>query len=103
MIARVWKGWTKAEKADTHENLLRNVVYPGLQKLDGYHAGYIFRRDGEDETEFVTVNLFESLDAVKTFAGPDYEIPVFESEARRLLSGVEPVVRHYDVKQAPQM
>lgn len=101
MIARVWRGWTKAENADAYEKLLREVVYPRLQELNGYHGGYIFRQDDKDEAEFVTVNLFESLDAVKTFAGPDYDVPVFEPEAKRLLSRVEPMARHYEVKKAP--
>lgn len=103
MIARVWRGWTKPEDADAYEKLLREVVYPELQKINGYRDGYIFRRsqDDKDEIEFVAVNLFESLDTVKVFAGPDYEVPVFEPEARRLLSKVEPIARHYDVKKAP--
>ena len=49
----------------------------------------------------MTVNLFESLEAVRAFAGADYEVPVFEPEARRLLSRVEPIARHYEVKKAP--
>jgi heme-degrading monooxygenase HmoA len=102
MIARVWRGWTKAEDANAYERLLREVVYPGLKGIPGYQGGYILRQEGPNETEFVTVNLFESLDAVKAFAGPEYERPVFEPEARRLLSKVEPIARHYDVKQAPQ-
>ena len=101
MIARVWKGWTKAEDAGAYEKLLREVVYPELQAIKGYHGGYILRHDSKDETEFVAVNFFESLDAVKAFAGPDYEVPVFEPEARRLLSKVEPIARHYDVRKAP--
>ena len=101
MIARIWRGWTTAENADAYEKLLKEVVYPGLQEINGYHGGYIFRQDGTEETEFVTVNLFESLDDVKAFAGSDYEVPVFEPEARRLLSRVEPIARHYDVKKAP--
>ena len=101
MIARVWRGWTTAENADAYEQLLQEVVYPGLQKISGYRGGYIFRQNGEKETEFVTVNLFESMDAVQAFAGSDYEVPVFEPEARRLLSKIEPVARHYEVKRAP--
>ena len=103
MIARVWKGWTSPERADAYEKLLREVVYPGLQSIPGYQGGYILRRsqDGKEETEFVTVNFFESLEAVKAFAGADYESPVFEPEARRLLSRVEPIARHYEVKKAP--
>lgn len=101
MIARVWKGWTKPENADAYERLLRQVVYPGLETIEGYLGGYILRREGQEETEFVTMNLFESLDAVKAFAGADYEVPVFEPEARRLLSKVEPRAHHYDVRAAP--
>jgi heme-degrading monooxygenase HmoA len=101
MLARVWRGWTSPENADAYEKLLKEVVYPGLQKINGYQGGYILRQDGKEETEFVTVNLFESLEAVKAFAGPDYDAPVFEPEARRLLSRVEPITRHYDVKKAP--
>jgi hypothetical protein len=102
MIARVWRGWTKAADANAYEHLLREVVYPGLKGISGYHGGYILRHDHADETEFVTVNMFESLDAVKAFAGSEYEVPVFEPEARRLLSKVEPIARHYDVRYALQ-
>ena len=101
MIARVWRGWTSVENADAYEQLLREVVFPGLQTIEGYVGGYILRHDNQDESEFVTVNLFDSLDAVKAFAGPDYEVPVFEPEARHLLSKVEPIARHYDVRKAP--
>jgi hypothetical protein len=101
MIARVWKGWTVSANADAYEKLLREVVYPGLKTIPGYLGGYILRQDHEGESEFVTVNLFASLDAVRQFAGPDYEVPVFEPEARRLLSRVEPMARHYDVRHTP--
>ncbi len=101
MIARFWKGWTKSKDADAYEDLLRRVVYPGLQKFDGYQGGYILRHDDQNETEFVTMNLFSSLDSVKAFAGPNYETPVFEPEAKRLLSRIEPIARHYEAKKAP--
>ena len=101
MIARVWRGWTKAENADAYEKLLKEVVNPGLRKISGYRGGYILRRDSEDGAEFVTVNLFDSLEAVKEFAGPAYDVPVFEPEARLLLSKVEPIARHYEVRDFP--
>ena len=101
MIARLWKGWTTPENADTYERLLREKVLPGLQGIDGYQGGYVLRQDGTDEVEFAVMNLFVSLDAVRAFAGPDYTIPVFEPEARQLLSKVEPIARHYEVKTTP--
>ena len=102
MIVRLWKGWTPRENADAYERLLRDKVLPGLRSIDGYRGGYVLRHDGDDEVEFVVVNLFESLDAVRAFAGPEYSVPVFEPEARQLLSRVEPLARHYDVRVAPQ-
>jgi len=98
MIARHWRGWTKLANADAYERLLRESVLPGLKKIDGYRGGYVLRRQGPDEAEFVVVNLFESLEAVRQFAGPDYDVPVFEPEARQLLSRVEPTATHYEVR-----
>jgi len=99
MIARLWKGWTTHENADAYEKLLREKMLPDMRRhVDGYRGGYVMRQDGSDEVEFAVLNLFESLDAVRTFAGPDYTVPVFEPEARQLLSKVEPIARHYEVK-----
>lgn len=98
MIARHWRGWTPLEKADAYEALLRERVVPMLQAIDGYRGGYILRSNGTDEVEFVVINLFDSLDAVKRFAGEDYTVAFFEPEARTLLSKVEPLAKHYEVR-----
>jgi hypothetical protein len=98
MIARHWKGWTAIRNADAYETLLKTKVLPELKRVAGYCGGYVLRSDGPDEVEFVVVNLFESLESVKAFAGDDYSTPVFEPEARSLLSRVEPIARHYDVR-----
>ncbi len=98
MIARHWRGWTRAEDADSYEDFLKKKILPGLRAIEGYRGGYVLRRDGADESEFVVVNLFDSLEAVKRFAGPDYEVPVFEPEAKLYLSRIEPVAYHYEVR-----
>lgn len=98
MIARHWRGWTEIQNADAYENLLKEKVLPALKEIQGYRGGYILRSDGPQEVEFVVINLFDSLEAVKRFAGPDYAVPVFEPEAKLLLSRIEPVVMHYDVR-----
>jgi len=101
MIARHWRGWTTQVNADAYETLLAQVVLPQLKQVQGYRGGYVLRRQtAADEVEFVVVNLFESIEAVKRFAGPDYEVAVFEPEARRLLAKVEPLAAHYDVRAA---
>ena len=98
MVARHWRGWTAVQDAAAYESLLRDKVFPQLRKLQGYKGGYVLRLDGPQEVEFVVVNLFDSLEAVKRFAGPDYKTPVFEPEARKLLRRIETVANHYDVR-----
>lgn len=102
MIARLWKGWTAVADADAYERLLREDVLPAMGQIAGYRGGYVLRADGADEVEFAVLNLFDSLEAVRAFAGDEYTVPVFEPEARRLLARVEPVARHYTVRATPQ-
>jgi hypothetical protein len=98
MIARHWRGWTEVRNADAYESFLKIRVLPELKRLVGYRGGYILRSDGADEVEFVVVNFFESIESVRLFAGDDYSTPVFEPEARLLLSRIEPIARHYEVR-----
>ena len=98
MIARHWRGWTKPEDADGYEGFLKQKILPGLTAIEGYRGGYVLRKDDAGETEFVVVNLFDSLDAVKRFAGPAYTTPVFEPEAKLFLSRVENFATHYEVR-----
>jgi hypothetical protein len=98
MIARHWRGWTKRQNADGYEDFLKRRVLPGLEAIEGYRGGYVLRHDGDDESEFVVVNLFDSLDAVKRFAGPEYTTPVFEPEAKLFLIRIEDFATHYEVR-----
>jgi heme-degrading monooxygenase HmoA len=102
MIARHWRGWTKRENADAYEKLLEGTVLPGLRGIDGYRGGHVLRKDGERESEFVVINFFESLEAVKKFAGPQYTVAVFEPAAKALLARFEPVATHYEVRFSNQ-
>jgi heme-degrading monooxygenase HmoA len=98
VIARHWRGWTRVPDADAYEHLLTETVLPGLHGIAGYRGGYVLRSETPEEVEFVVINFFDSLEAVKRFAGDEYDVAVFEPEARRLLSKVEPVARHYQVR-----
>ena len=98
MIARHWRGWTLLQDADAYERLLKETVLPGLKTIEGYRGGYVFRKDGTEEVEFVVLNLFASLESVRRFAGENYSVAVFEPEAKRLLSKAEPEATHYEVR-----
>lgn len=96
MIARLWHGWTTREKADEYEELLRSRILPGIHRVRGYKGSYLLRKDGEDEVEFVTLTFFESMDAVREFAGEDYRTAVVPPEARLLLSRFDATSEHYE-------
>ena len=103
MISRMWRGWTTAANADAYEQLLLNTILPGIRRRDlpGYHGAYLHRRDCGAEVEFVTTMLFDSLEGVKAFAGPNYEHGVVPDAAQKLLRRFDPVSTHYEVRLAP--
>jgi heme-degrading monooxygenase HmoA len=103
VIARVWRGWTADDDADAYERFLRTELFPEVARLEGFGGAQILRRPAPGgEVEFITVTLFASLDAVKAFAGEDYETPVIEPEAERLLSHYEDRAVHYDAVSVPR-
>jgi heme-degrading monooxygenase HmoA len=98
VIARIWHGWAMGENADAYESLVHGEVLPSIHQIDGFVGFDLFRADHEDgEAEFVTVTYFESLDAVRAFAGDDYEQAVVPPEAQRLLTRFDERSRHYEV------
>ena len=101
MIARMWHGWTKPADADTYENLLRDEMFPSMRRIQGFEGAYLLRRVAGDEVEFVTVTLFTSLDAVRRFAGDNYETAVLHPRAAGLLSRYDPKSVHYEIRIAP--
>ena len=100
MICRNWHGWTSPEQADAYERLLREEVFRGIaaRLAEGYHGIELLRRTVGEEVEFVTVMWFDSLDAVRAFAGPDYEVAVVPPAARRLLARFDARSSHYEVR-----
>lgn len=100
MISRIWHGWTAPENADAYEALLQEEIFVGIQSrnITGYHGIHLFRRDIGDEVEFVTLMWFDSLDAVRIFAGEDYEVAVVPPKARLLLKRFDQRSQHYEVR-----
>ena len=102
MIARIWHGWTTPANADAYERLLRAEILPAIHRIAGYRGAYLLRRDAASEVEFATVTLWESLDAVRAFAGDDYERAVVPPPARELLARFDERSRHYETLVEPE-
>jgi len=99
MIRRIWHGWTKPENADAYESLLRHEIFLGIQErqIAGFQGIELLRRSLETEVEFITIMGFDSIAAVRAFAGEDYEAAVVPPEARALLSRFDERSQHYEV------
>jgi heme-degrading monooxygenase HmoA len=102
MIARLWHGWTKAEKADQYATLLQSEILPAIHRVPGYLGSYLLRRTVPDGVEFVTLTFFESWEAVRTFAGSDPEQAVVPPSARALLLRFDQRSVHYEVLAKPE-
>ena len=101
MIGRIWRAWAPAATADAYEHLLRDQILPELDAAEGCHGAYVLRREGQDEVEFVVLHFFESIDAVRKFAGDNYEAAVVPGPARKLLARFDATAQHYDVRAEP--
>ncbi|HEY5205918.1 MAG TPA: antibiotic biosynthesis monooxygenase [Roseiarcus sp.] len=98
MILRVWRGWTNPENADRYEELIGTTIFPGIlaRSVVGLEGLELFRRPVETEVEFMTLMRFTSWDAVKAFAGPDWEVSVVPPAARAVLSRFDEKATHYE-------
>lgn len=98
MITRIWHGWTTHRDASEYEALLREEVFIGIARraVPGYHGISLLRRTHAREVEFVTIMWFEDLEAVRGFAGQDYEAAVVPPKARALLSRFDARSAHYE-------
>ncbi len=101
MIARVWHGWTTRAQADIYEALLRERIFPGIfaKQVPGFLRIELFRRDLDQEVEFMTVMWFASRNAVTAFVGEDHGAAYVPASARRVLVRFDERAIHYEVRE----
>ena len=100
MILRVWRGWTDEENADRYDELIRTTIFPGIvaRSVAGLEGLELFRRPIQAEVEFMTLMRFASWDAVKAFAGPNWEVSVVPPAARAVLARFDDKAAHYELR-----
>ncbi|MFL6044638.1 MAG: hypothetical protein ACJ72M_05920 [Propionibacteriaceae bacterium] len=104
VILRYWRGWTTPQNADAYQKIVSEQVLPGIaaRQLDGYHGAYLLRRDLDQEVEFATVMIFDSLDNVRAFAGEDYETAYVPRAAQAVLARFDATSAHYTTLLTPE-
>jgi antibiotic biosynthesis monooxygenase (ABM) superfamily enzyme len=100
MVLRIWHGCTTPSNADAYETLLKEEIFVGIggRKIPGYRGICLLRRTIGNEVEFVTIMTFDDIEAVRQFAGQDYEAAVVPPKARALLAHFDQRSQHYELR-----
>jgi antibiotic biosynthesis monooxygenase (ABM) superfamily enzyme len=96
VITRLWRGWTATESADAYERFLLTELFPQMREIPGFLGADVLRCAEDGEVAFVTLTRFDTLAAIRAFAGEDYETPVLEPTALALLSRYDPRAQHFE-------
>ncbi|MGH9369244.1 MAG: antibiotic biosynthesis monooxygenase family protein [Thermoanaerobaculia bacterium] len=97
MIARIWRGNTRAEQAGEYGAFLEEKGFSDYRGTPGNRGVLLLRRDLESAAEFVLISFWEDFEAIRRFAGPQPEKAVYYPQDERYLLGKEPLVAHYEV------
>jgi heme-degrading monooxygenase HmoA len=97
MVARIWRGAVRREDRDAYADYIRDTGLTGYAATPGNRGAWMLRRDVGERTEFVTFTLWDSLDAIRAFAGDDVETAVYYPEDDRFLVERDDKVAHYEV------
>jgi heme-degrading monooxygenase HmoA len=99
MILRIWHGYTTPVNATAYEQLLEEEVFKGIKakNISGFKGIQLLKRDNANEVEFVTIMSFENYEAVKQFAGEDYEQSYVPAAAKKILSRFDEKAQHYEL------
>src|SRR5205809_802857 len=100
MIARIWKGIVTSGNAAGYAAHLRDHTFPRLSSIAGYRGGYVLSRPHGERIELTVMTLWESLDAIRQFAGDDPEAAVVPPEAQALLASFDTRASHWNVLNA---
>src|SRR5213594_5019890 len=96
-IARLWHGAVPAAKGDAYAAYLRRTGVTECRATPGNRGVQVLRRTVGDETHFLFISFWESLDAIRAFAGDDIDQARYYPEDRKYLLALEPTVSHYEV------
>jgi heme-degrading monooxygenase HmoA len=100
MIARFWRGWATTENVTLYRRHFHDTVRPHIEALPGFRACFLLEKRENGEVELLAITHWQSLEAIKAFAGNDVSVAKVEPQARAVLSRFETTATHYDIVEA---
>jgi GNAT superfamily N-acetyltransferase len=97
MIVRVWGARAALDKAAGYTEHATARVFPQLRALPGHRGALLLTREEGREVEIKVLTFWDSMEAVRAFAGPTPDVAVVEPDAQAVLSEFGRKVAHYDI------
>jgi len=97
MIARTWSGMAAAATADAYYRHFTTKVVPHLKEIPGFRGAHLLRREANGQVEFIAITLWDSIETIKAFAGPNPDVAIVEPEGRAALITFDGFARHHEV------
>src|SRR4051812_17556426 len=97
MIARIWKAQADNQHVKDYVPHFEINVYPELQEIAGFRGAYVMQKVIGDGVEIQVMTLWESMEAIRQFAGEQVERAVVEPEAQAVLRSFDTTVSHHEV------
>jgi hypothetical protein len=97
MIARIWHGAVPSAKAEEYLKLMRNVAVPDYLATTGNRGAWCLTRSEEGVTHFEMLTFWEDFEAIRRFAGDDYNKAKYYDFDCDFLMEMEPLVEHYEL------
>lgn len=97
MIARIWHGKTLDSLGDEYFEYIKKTGIKGIRSTEGNRGVYVLRRLENGEADFQLISLWDSLEAIKEFSGPEIEKAVYFPDDKKYLIELEPQVTHFEV------
>jgi heme-degrading monooxygenase HmoA len=101
-VLRMWKGRSTVERGGEYVRHATKKVFPALRAIEGHRGAYLLRRIVDGAIEFVVLTLWDSMAAVRRFAGAQPDMAVVEAEARAILTSFDDRVTHYEIVQGTE-
>ena len=95
IIVRMWHGRVPRDKAEAYRDFLVRRAVPDYESVKGNLGVEILMRENDGVVDFLVLSYWESMEAVKNFAGEDYEKAKYYDEDKNFLLEFEPNVQHY--------
>jgi len=97
MMLRMWKARSTAGGAADYIRHATTKVFPKIRGIEGHKGEYLLRREVEDKVELIVLTLWDSIETIRKFAGPEPNKALVEPEARAVLTSFDKYVTHFEV------